>query len=63
MAILVSIVCWKYNPVTFCWWCDVLHRCLIMMHPQSCFRYRICRIWGFHSNGYEEFCLLGCNAL
>jgi hypothetical protein len=35
-----------------------------------CFRialniYRLekCRIWGSHSGGYEDYCLLGCNAM
>jgi hypothetical protein len=24
-------------------------------------KHKVCRIWGSHSGGYEEFCLLGHN--
>jgi hypothetical protein len=38
-------------------------KCCLHQKEQIMNKYCICRIWGSHSGGYEEYCLLGYNAM
>jgi hypothetical protein len=50
------------NTICFCYehlWCLIIHAQI--WHLLILQVHYLYRIWGFHSGGYEEFCLLGCN--